>query len=438
MTAWRVPLVLLLASASLGYGQKADLAEAVKPGDCFDVSLSMKLAGEIRIKKDDGPATLKLSASADHAFREKVVAAEGASAQRVVRLYSAAKAEVNAGSDKTERTLREKRRLIVAQRHKDQRLSYCPAGALTRSEIEVVDHFDTLAVAAVLPGKEAKAGEAWKVPVSVAGALCNLEGVTEAKLEGKLVKVEGDRAQFAVSGKVSGVESGAMVKASVEAEGVFDLKAKRLVKLEWGQKDERDLGPVSPAGTMEVKVSLSRKQADLPAELSDVALVSVPNGFAPPAEMTHVEHRDAKGRYLLLHARDWQMVAVTADHAVLRLVERGDFLAQATVAHWGKAKKGKRMTPEEFRDAMSNTTGWRAERVVQEGEVPGTDGKHIYRLSMVGQLDGLAVMQNFFLVSNEAGEQVVVTFTMSPKNAEKLGARDLSLAGSLEIPAPKR
>jgi hypothetical protein len=50
-------------------------------------------------------------------------------------------------------------------------------------------------------------------------------------------------------------------------------------------------------------------------------------------------------------------------------------------------------------------------------------------------MDGLAVVQNFYLVAAPGGEQVVLAFTMTPKQADKLGARDLSLVGSLDVPA---
>ncbi len=430
--------VVLFLAALPALAPAADLAEAVKPGDCFEVSLDMKLTGELRIRKDEGPSTVKLTASAEHAFKERVVA-HAADGQRVVRHYDTARASVTAGKDTTERTLRDKRRLIVAQRHKDARLVYSPAGALTRGELEVAgDHFDTLLLPALLPGKDVKAGETWKVPAGVAAALCNLEGASESKLEGKLGKSEVDQAHFTVSGTVSGVEHGAVVKSKVEAEGVFDMRAKRLVKLKWQQEDERDLGPVSPAGTMKVAISLTRKPVETPEQLNDVALVPVPDGFAPPAAMTHVEHRDAKGRYLLFHAREWQNVAVTADHMVLRLVERGDFIAQATVAPWGKGKGGKAMSPDDFRAAVNNTSGWKPEREVQADKIPSAEAKTVYRLSVLGQLDGLPVMQTFFLVANADGDQVVITFTMPPRNADKLGARDLSLAGSLEVPAPAK
>jgi hypothetical protein len=434
---WRWIAVIALPLAALpAAAQTAALTEVVKPGDCFEVRLDMKLSGELRIRKDDAPSTVKLSASGQHSFTERFTA-HAADGQRSVRYYDVAKASITAGKDTTERSLREKRRLVVAQRHKDARLVYSPTGALTRGELEVAgDHFDTLLLPALLPGKEVKAGEAWSLSAAVAASLCNLEGVTESKLEGKLTKVVVDQAHFTLSGTVSGIEQGAAVKVKAQAEGVFDLRSKRLVKLEWSQEDERDQGPVSPASTMKVSVTMSRKQVEAPEKLNDIALVPVPDGFAPPSAMTHVEHRDDKGRFLLFHAREWQVVAVTEGHTVLRLVERGELVAQATIAPWDKGKGGKPMSMDDFRTAVNTTSGWRPEREVQADKIPSSDGKTIYRLSVLGQLDGVAVLQTFFLVANGGGDQVVITFTMPPKNADKLGARDLSLAGSLELPAP--
>ena len=61
------------------------------------------------------------------------------------------------------------------------------------------------------------------------------------------------------------------------------------------------------------------------------------------------------------------------------------------------------------------------------------DGRWVYRLSALGQLDGVPVLQNFYLVASPSGEQAVVAFSLNPKQADKLGARDLSFVGSLEV-----
>src|SRR5262249_51231514 len=159
----------------------------------------------------------------------------------------------------------------------------------------------------LLPGKAVEVGATWKVGGGTAQALTGMEGMTKHELTGKLDKVSGDEATLTFAGTASGGWQGAQVKTSVEATGTYDLKATCLTKLTWKQKDDRDQGPVSPASSMEMTITLTRKGVERPATLDDVALVSVPEGFDPPGPMTNLEYRDPKGRYALVHPRDWHL-----------------------------------------------------------------------------------------------------------------------------------
>ena len=179
---------------------------------------------------------------------------------------------------------------------------------------------------------------------------------------------------------------------------------------------------------------VTRTPVDLPETLSDGALVSVPSGFDVPGHLLNVEYADPKGRFELLHGREWQVVGQPQGHLVLRLMDRGDFVAQATITRWTPAAVGKHLTEDEFKTAMNNTPGWVIERELQSSQVPSGDGRWIYRFSTMGQMDGVALMQNFYLVASPDGEQVVVAVTLTPKKAEQLGSRDVSLVSNLTFP----
>jgi len=251
MTAWRVSLIvgLLLAAVSSGRAQTCTLAETLKPGDCFRYGIEMKLTGEMRYVGEDAKLVpVKMSAQGKHAFPERVLTVAGGVIQKSARVYDRAVATIQRGRDQSENGLRPSRKLIVAQRHKDQHLVYSPAGALTRSELEVVsEHFDTLLLTGVLPGKAVKVGDTWKLSSAAAAALCSIEGMTGHKLTGKLDRVTAKLAAFSIKGTAAGVWQGAQLKTSIDATGTFDLKTKRIIKLVWKQKDDRDQGPVSPA-----------------------------------------------------------------------------------------------------------------------------------------------------------------------------------------------
>jgi hypothetical protein len=156
--------------------------------------------------------------------------------------------------------------------------------------------------------------------------------------------------------------------------------------------------------------------------------------------MLHLDYRDPKGRFELAHGREWQQVSQTPEHLVMRLMEQGDFVAQVTVTPWTPAEKGKHMEPDDFKDAMARTPGWEPETELQAGEVPvpAGEGRWIYRVSALGKMDGTPVMQNFYLVAGPGGEQAVLLFTLTPKKAQKLGDRDLSLAGSIDFPNARK
>lgn len=442
MAAWRSvgTVVVLLAVATGAPAQSYSLSETVKAGDCFRVRLEMGLKGEIKVSRGGKPASLALTATAAHEFPERVLAVgDKGLVEKSARLYETAAATIKVEKDTDTKSLRKERQLIVAQRPKDQRLTFSPNGPLTHDELDLVgDHFDTLCLTGLLPGKNVAVGDTWQVGNSAAQALCHFDGLTDQALSCKLDAVKDGTASVSVGGAANGIEAGARVKLKIEATYRFDLKAKRLVWLEWKQTDDRDQGPVSPALTATSLTTLTRKPIDRPDALSDVALVAVPQDFKVPEALQVIEYRHPKRKFELNYSRDWQVVGEPDGRLILRLMDRGDFVAQATITPWTPAAKGKHLSPDEFRTAMAEAPGWEPEKELQAGEVPGGgEGRWVYRVSMLGKADGVAVLQNFFLLAGPNGDQVVVAVTLTPKKAEQLGGRDLSLAGSVELPKSK-
>lgn len=431
--------ICLLVAASAGWAQSGPLAETVRPGDCFQLQLDMKLTGTLRVQKNGRLASIDLKADSSHAFVEKALAVTaGGLIDRSARVYEKARAVIVVDGERTQRTLRNDRNLLVAQRQAEKLLVYCPTGALTQGELDLTsEHLDTLSLPGLLPGKEVAEGATWKLNNLAVQSLCGFEGLTEHTLNGKLESVRGDLVTFSVAGTASGIDLGAQVKMTVEATGQLDRKTGRVVDLVWKQKDERDQGPGSPASTLETTHHLQRKAIDLPTSLSEVALVSVPSSRKVPPTMLQLDLRDPKGRFSLFYPREWRLVAQTEKHVVLRLLDRGDFIAQVTLTPWTAAEKGKHLSEEEFKTAMNDTSGWAPEKALQESVVPSDKGRWVYRYSVLGQLNGLAVLQSFYLVATPNGEQMVLTFTMTPKQADRLGARDLTLVEGVEMPSAK-
>jgi hypothetical protein len=432
-------VAVVVALAAAGAARAQPLAETPAAGDCYRVRLTMQLKGEMVVVQEGKPTSLKLAASAEHRYRERVlaVAPQGGTAVKAARYYDDARATITVDNAPAARSLRADRRLVVAQRHEDQLACYCPHGPLTRQELETVsEHFDTLSVGGLLPGKDVKPGDTWKVGNPAAQAICLFHGLVANDLTGKLAEVKGGVAAFTIEGTARGIELGAQAKVTVSATGRFDLAKRRVVALEWKQQDARDQGPASPAVNVETTVTLEREPIDQPHELSDVALVSVPQGFDVPPPLTQLVVRDLKDRYELAAGREWQVVSQTESHLVLRMLERGDFVAQATVSPWQKAEPGQHADVKEFRDAMMASPGWEPEEVLQEGELPGQpNGRFVYRLTARGSMEDVKIVQTFYLVTGPKGDQCVVVFTLKQAQLAKLGARDQVLVDGIGFPA---
>lgn len=404
--------------------------------DCLKIELSLNLKGEMQVQRDGKMVSIPMIATANHHFEERIIHLSTTGiADKVARNYSKAEALFNIEGNKTERTLRKQRSLIVAQRPENSIFVYSPKGPLSREEIELTgEHFDTLSIANLIP-KGQLPTEAWKLKDFTVQAVCNFEGLSEHTITGKVVSNENGIVTFKIEGTATGVESGANVTSKVDATGIWNEKASKITSLSWKQNDNRDAGPVNPASKTEMEIVIKREVLETPHTLNDAALVSIPQDFDVPNLMTYVEFKDQQGRFDLSISRDWQLVAKTENHLVLRLVEKGDFIAQATISVWSKAEPGKHLSVAEFKNITERTPGWVVEKDLQEGEVPtGDKGRWVYRISALGQLDNVPTMQNYYVVTSPGGEQVVVTFSLSPKQAEKLGTKDLSLIGSLELP----
>lgn len=425
--------VLVFASAS--YGQTHALVEQPKSGESFRYEIETTVTGSLKVKQDGKDASIPLSAKNQHTLLEKVLTEGSGVARKVARHYEKALSTAEVNGQKSEKTLRADRKLIVAQRMDEPLFCYSPAGPLYRSELELVaEHFDTLHLTGLLPGKGVNVNDTWKVSNATVQTLCLFEGLLSHEIEAKLTEVKDGAALISVEGKASGIELGAMVNLTVRAVAKFDLLQRRLIYLDWRQKDVRDQGPASPASEVESMTLLRRTLlSEEPKELTRASLASVPAEEEPSGLLKHLIHRDHQSRYTFLHDRDWHVVGQTDSHLVLRLLDRGDFTAQANVTWWKKAEGGKHMTPDEFKKIVAQSPGWEIEEIVEASEIPTEEGRWLYRVTAKGDLDGIKVIQNFFCLASGQGDQMIVTFTMKPANVSKIGTRDVELVNSIEF-----
>lgn len=409
------------------------LGESPKAGDTFACELQLAVSGKLKV---DG-GTIPLEAKARHQFAERIEAAADGAIQKAVRHYKEAGADRTTGVDRGRQALADDRRGIVVQRTAAGLTHFSPAGPLTRDDLELVsEHFETLALPGLLPNKAVKVGDTWAVGNDTAQAVCLFDGLIKSELVGKFTGVQNGLATFTIDGKAEGIEQGAKVKLAVTAQGTFDLAKQAVTALRWEQADDREQGPVSPAMEAKATVTLTRTPAAEPKELADVR-AKLPAGGKIPDVLTQLRHADAA--YEMLYPRDWFIVVKNDKHLVLRLLNRGEFLAQATLATWKPTAAGAdaKAAVAEFVEATKKQAGWEPTKVLENGLLQTEMGRQLYRLSAAGKQDGLEVVQSFYLLSSADGRHVAVATVCGAGSLSKVGTQDVALVTAIDFPAKK-
>ena len=428
-----VPLLALVAFASPALAQPVKLAESVAVGDRAAYTLELELKGTLLVVQDGMKQPIRLEAKARHEFAERAISVRDGMPTTTARLYASAAASAVIAGEKSSRTLPGDRHLIIAQRTADGLLCFAAAGPLSRDELDLVtEHFNPQCLAGLLPGKVVNVGDSWALSDNAVQAACLFHGVIKNGLTGKLTAVKDGVATFVIEGTADGVENGAKVLLTITATGSFDIATSRITGLNWKQKDQRAQGAVNPASEVEVGVTLKRSPLEtLPAELSDAAIARLP--AATESKTTSLRYSDPKGRYHLNYPRGWYVTGQTDAHLVLRLVEQGEFVAQATVTSWRKVEPGKHSTIEEFRKAVADAPGWVAGKTLSEGELPAGTGRWLYRTTLQGKIDDQPAVQSFYLLAGPQGDQVAVTVVARPDKLKLVGTRDVDLVKAIEF-----
>ena len=409
--------MLLFLTLAFAVADPVVLKETPGPSRC---ELSLTVRGKLKVTAGGKSDELPLVAEAAHTFTD-----HPDRPGRSVRLYTVAKSTSQVAGERTVRDLPADRRRIVAQQTAGGLVHYSPAGPLARDELELAaEHLDPAAVANLLPGRPVAVGGTWDVPAEAVRAACHLDGIGACAVIGTLT-AGGPQATFTLNGTAEGVENGATVKLTLKVTGTFDTTASRVAKLTWEQTDIRGQGPASPASELTATAELARTAAAAdPAATADLSA-----GEAVPDALLDLRYADPRGRFTLSHARCWHVVGRSADHLVLRLLDGGAFVAQATVTAWKPAAPGAHTPADEFRAALAKLPGWEPEAELAAGELAVPAG-WLYRVAARGKQDGQPMTQTAYLVAAPGGAQLAVGVLASPGAA--VAGRDERLVRGLE------
>jgi hypothetical protein len=377
--------------------------------------------------------------------------------RRAARYYRSAAATIKVDTRTDSPSLRDDRRLIQISSSKDGIVISSPSGPLTREELELIDiPADSLVIDTLLPAEAVNPGDSWTPPADSVGRLLGLDAVAHSEVQCKLQEVHASGAEISISGPLNGAVGGVATEIELDGKGLFDLEQNRLVSIQLRIKERRSAGFISPG--FRVVATLKMDIAPLAGsdQLTDEVIKSITaecnrselaaksptpstgvgrgEGVADLAPPLLLQPR--AGAYQLVYDRRWHVTRDEPELAVLRLIDRGELIAQCNISPLAKLPAETRFTLEDFQSDVEHVLGERFARFESAAERKTQSGLRVLRVVAAGTASDLPIEWRYYLAIDPEGRRVALTFTMESNLADRFADADQMIVESLEMLAP--
>jgi hypothetical protein len=383
------------------------------------VKVVVDVEGKLKLNSDGKDVQhLPLKVAAELNYAERVI---GQSRQwtevRLLRAYESAEAKIKLRDTEWTSTLRESRRLIALESSAKSAVHFSPTGPLTRDELDLVETAASgLALEALLPPRVLKVGGSWPLADPIVARLVGLEAINQQTLTATLDSAKDNVAVVSLAGKVAGAVGG--VSSDIELKGKlnFDLKQREVTWLTLAIQENRAIGHAQPGFETLTTLKLAAAPTRPIAELSDKAIAGMP--LAPGPGQTLLELTNESARYQVFHDRRWQAMMERADATILRMVDRGDLVAQCNLSPRPPLGKGEQLTLEGFQDDVKRVLGKNLEQVVAAGE-DVENGIRVLRVVVAGKAGELPIQWTYYHLSDDQGRRAALVFTIESSLLER-------------------
>ena len=429
-------------------GDRIRLSEDALDSATYVVAASVEVEGKLYPQPGEKSA-IPLKVEAGFRTLEKRLAGTGrqAMALRSIRYYQQAGASIRAGAQVSNVDLRDEVRLIVAGGGEAGVELHSPSAPLRSQELDLLRTAgDSLTVPALLPNSAVEPGDSWKPATWVLPFFTGIEAVEKSHLTCRLKTLEQGTAVVAFDGEIVGAVLGAGARIEVAGEIDVDVETRSWRKLRLTQKERRSVGAVSPGLDVVAEVKITRAATNQAKQLADRQIAGLP--LDPNDANRLVAFDSPEWNVRFFHDRNWHLLNQNSDSSLLRLLEKGELIAQCSIKKLADAEPGRHVPEEVFQKDIQKTLGKNFRQIVQAEKIKLRDGLYVFRVVAVGvvpsQNDKGEEIQSpmqwiYYLVANDDGRQVALAFSVDPERAKDLKDRDLAMVGGVEFlksPAP--
>ncbi|MDA1051770.1 MAG: hypothetical protein O3C40_14995 [Planctomycetota bacterium] len=422
-----------LGQAALG-DDKFNLATRDALETIRDVHVVIEVTGDLKLNADGKQVNrLPMRVSGRLRYDERTLhPRSGDKSKQDARFYHDAKATIAIGEGRCEMGLSDERRLVVADVASTKLTLFSPLGPLTRDELELLQTQGSSSLLNRLaPVSPVALNADWTHDANDLAPLLGLDAIHQTDVKSTLRQVEGDVAIIDMSGKVSGAIDGVASDIALKAKYNINLQSHRVTWLAMTIREDRAIGHATPGFDVTARVRVEINEKPTSPELNASLLNKLPLDLNSGS--TRLRLDSTIGGFGLLHARDWQVMVDRYDVTILRMIQQGELIAQCNISSLPDLATGKRVQLPDFQADIEKALGKNFGQFVEASQQKNERGHRVLRAVVAGLASELPIQWIYYNISDEAGRQTALAFTMDAKIVEKFAAADESIVGSFEF-----
>lgn len=427
------------AFTTLGAWQYASASERAQDQSPRQRSLKIESTGTLELDPSgQKPVSSPFQVRAEFAYSERLD--READRYWAARRYRKAEARIQVGSGSTVSKLSDINPVVVEtareidERRTEFRLDRTE-GPLTRNEVDLLKlPVVSPAMTAWFQDASKKAlGDSWKPENWAVAAALGIDSVLEHDITCRVRSTNAERIEIEVRGSASGAADDIATEIQLNGRCTLDTKSGRLTSTSWDVQERRALGAATPGFTARTKLELTDQgaaswSADDETQFQQIRAAAI----AGPVEAQLVFESKHHG-FRLSHSSRWRCIADNSQQVILRMVDRGDLIAQAHVTRLQPLPGGAKLSAQRYRQDVSEAIGDGGGRIVDVSEFETARGYQGIRVIVSAEVSGVPIQWIYLHVSDDAGRRAGWVFTIEQDRLDRLGIEDQTLLEAFEL-----
>jgi hypothetical protein len=433
-----VPILYVVACAALASSAAAqpyDLRPAYRVGDLFRTDLIVELKGDLSSKPtpDADPVSKPFKVSIKQRYDERVLeTTPDGRILRSMRYYSSAEGDYRYGDLEAEPTLAKfGPDWLLFDREGAQPL-VCPRRLVFRQEMEMLDVPGNPGFVADLLPKEPVAKDAtWPAENAALTKILVIDAVSESDVATRIDSVDGDNVSLVTEGQVAGAASGVATDVNLRARTVYSLNERRPMTFAMTWREVRSIAHAEPGFDVTATIRLATSRVDSSEALSDDRIAALPKKYR--LEMGLLKYESPSKDFRFVQDRRWFVTAPDETGAVLKLIDRGELVAQCSLVRLPRLQEKEEYTLDEYKAEVQEKLGKSFGRFVDTREFETKKGVRVMKLHVDGLAEELEMRWIYYHLSDPTGRQVAMIFVYEPQFETTFGDADRWVVENFEF-----